>query len=801
MKFTWNWLKDHLDTRHDMNAVLDALPMLGLEVESVEDKGEALASFTIARITKAEKHPNADSLKCCTVDTGAGTVEVVCGAPNAREGLVGVFAPVGSYVPGIDLTLTEAEIRGVKSSGMMCSEREMMLSDEHDGIIELAADAPVGTSFASYAGLDDPVIEIAITPNRADCLGVRGIARDLAAAGLGRLKPLKEVAVEATAPSLISWNIDLPADQAHLAPRVAGRTFAGVRNGDAPQWMQQRLNAVGQRPISALVDITNYVMIDLGRPLHAYDVDKIRGNTLTIRLGRDGEEVDALNEKIYSLDDTMLVIGDEDGADDLAGIMGGQRTGVSETTTNMFLEMAVFDPISVATTGRKLNIHSDARYRFERGLDVTSPDWAMDYVSALVTDICGGAASPVELAGPGADWQRQISFRPSRTEALTGVIVEAEKQSAILKDLGFEVSDKTADTWQVSPPPWRGDIVGEADLVEEIIRIQGFDAIPEVPLPRLSVVGQPAVNSAQKRPHTIRRLLAGRGMMEAVTFSFLDARTADKFGGGGDALTLVNPISTDLAVMRPSIAPNLLSAIARNMARGEADAAVFEVGPVFPGDGPDDQRTHATGIRVGMTSPREWTGSARPVDWIDAKADALAVLAALGVNTSSLQTIAEAPEWYHPGQSGSLCQGRKVLATFGALHPSVLDDYDIRNPAAGFDIILEDVMLPKSKGPARPLASLSPYQAVQRDFAFVLDQGISAEQLLRAMKGAGKPLVSEAAVFDVYQGKGIPDGQKSVAVQVTLQPTKATLTEEEIETTSSAIIAAVAKHCGGSLRS
>lgn len=801
MKFTWNWLKDHLETEHEMDAVLDALPMLGLEVESVEDKGEALASFTIARILKAEQHPNADSLKCCTVDTGTGTVDVVCGAPNARAGLVGVFAPVGSYVPGIDLTLTEAEIRGVKSSGMMCSEREMMLSDEHDGIIELAEDAPIGASFASFAGLDDPVIEIAITPNRADCLGVRGIARDLAAAGLGRLKPLKEVNVQETAPSQISWVIDLPKDQMHLAPRVAGRSFAGVRNGDAPRWMQQRLNAVGQRPISALVDITNYVMIDLGRPLHAYDVDKIKGNTLTIRLGCNGEEVEALNEKTYKLDASMLVIGDEDGADDLAGIMGGQRTGVSDTTTNMFLEMAVFDPISVATTGRKLNIHSDARYRFERGLDVTSPDWAMDYVSALVVEICGGAASSVELAGPGAEWQRQITFRPSRTEALTGVVVEREKQATILKDLGFEISEDQADAWQVAPPPWRGDIVGEADLVEEIVRIKGFDAIPEVALPRLAVVSQPAVNAAQKRPHTIRRLLASRGMMEAVTFSFLDARTAARFGGGGNALTLVNPISNDLAVMRPSIVPNLLSAIARNSARGEADAAVFEVGPVFPGDGPDDQRTHATGIRIGMTSPREWTGSARPVDWIDAKADALAVLAAIGVNTSSLQTVQEAPGWYHPGQSGSLCQGRKVLATFGSLHPSILDEYDIKSPAAGFDIILEDVSLPKSKGPARPLASLSPYQAVQRDFAFVLDRNVNAEQLLRAMKGAGKPLVTEASVFDVYQGKGISEGQKSVAVQVTLQPTKGTLTEDEIETVSNAIIAAVEKHCGGILRS
>ncbi|XDZ66667.1 phenylalanine--tRNA ligase subunit beta [Alphaproteobacteria bacterium LSUCC0684] len=801
MKFTWRWLKDHLETDHDMASVLDALPMLGLEVESVEDKGEALAPFTIARIIRAEKHPNADSLRCCTVDTGQGTVEVVCGAPNAKAGLVGVFAPVGAYVPGIDVTLTEAEIRGVKSSGMMCSEREMMLSDEHDGIIELAGDAPIGTSFAAFAGLDDPVIEIAITPNRADCLGVRGIARDLAAAGLGHLKPLAEVKLESRAPGRISWLIDLPPDQVHLAPRVAGRTFAGVRNGDAPAWMQQRLNAVGQRPISALVDITNYVMIDLGRPLHAYDIDKIKGDTLTIRLGRDGETVEALNEKTYNLDETMLVIGDADGADDLAGIMGGQRTGVSDGTTNMFLEMAVFDPISVAATGRKLNIHSDARYRFERGLDVTTPDWAMDYVSALVIDICGGEASAVELAGPGAGWQRQITLRPARTEALTGVVVAPARQASILEDLGFDVRQESAEKWQVSPPPWRGDIVGEADLVEEIVRIEGFDAIPEVALPRLAVVSQPAVNTAQKRPHTIRRLLAGRGMMEAVTFSFLDAGTAARFGGGQESLTLVNPISTDLSVMRPSILPNLLAALSRNTARGEADAAIFEVGPVFPGDGPDDQRTHATGIRLGMTSPREWTGSARQVDWSDAKADAMAILSALGINTASLQTVAEAPGWYHPGQSGSLCQGRKVLATFGTLHPSLLEDYDLKGPAVAFDLTLEDIMLPKSKGPARPLAALPPYQAVQRDFAFVVDQDMSAEQLLRAMKGAGKPLPVDAIVFDVYQGKGIPEGRKSIAVQVTLQPTRGTLTEEEIETVSDAIIAAVARHCGGSLRS
>ncbi len=800
MKFTWNWLKDHLDTEAGMAEILDALPMLGLEVESIEDKGKELAAFTIARIVEANPHPNADSLRVCRVDTGDGEIEVVCGAPNARAGLVGVFAPVGSYVPGIDLTLTEAEIRGVTSRGMMCSEREMMLSDEHDGIIELDADAPVGQAFAPWAGLDDPMIEIAITPNRADCLGVRGIARDLAAAGFGTLKPLEAASITTRVASRVKWAIDLPAGQDHLVPRVSGRSFIGVNNASSPAWMQQRLTAVGQRPISALVDITNYIMIDLGRPLHAYDIDRIKGDTLTIRLAHNGEQMEALNEKTYTLDDTMLVIGDADGADDLAGIMGGQRSGITDDTTAMFLEMAVFDPISVATTGRKLNIHSDARYRFERGLDVTSPDWAMDYVSAMVMDICGGEASEIECAGPGADWERSIAFRPARVAELSGVEVDPGKQDDILTTLGFTITRDDADHWQVSPPPWRGDIDGAADLVEEVIRINGFDAIPELALPRLSVVGHPAVDASQKRPHSLRRLLAGRGMMEAVTFSFLDRKTAERFGGGAEAMQLVNPISTDLDTMRPTILPNLLSAISRNAARGEADAAMFEVGPVFPGDGPDDQRTVAAGVRHGTNAPRNWHGEPRGVDWADAKADALAVLAGLGVNTDSLQSMPEAPGWYHPGQSGALCQGRKVLAHFGALHPSVLDAFDLRGPAAAFEVVLDDVNLPKAKGPARPLVQLSAFQPVSRDFAFMLDADVTAEQLLRAIRGAGKPLVSDASVFDVYAGKGIGDGRKSVAVSVTLQPVKATLRDEEIEAVSTAIIEAVAKHCGGELR-
>ena len=799
MKFTWSWLKDHLETDADMAMVIDRLSMLGLEVESVENKGESLTPFTIARIVSTAKHPEADKLQVCQVDTGSDIIEVVCGAPNARGGLVGVFAPVGAYVPGIDLTLTQAEIRGVTSNGMMCSEREMLLSDEHDGIIELDADAPIGEAFAPWAGLDDPVIEIAITPNRADCLGVRGVARDLAAAGLGRLRPLAEVDVKAEGKSAINWAIDLPEDKAHLSPRVSGRSFTGVSNEASPRWMQQRLEAVGQRPISALVDITNYVMIDLGRPLHAYDIDKINGDTLTIRLARAGEEVEALNEKTYKLDETMLVIADAEGADDLAGIMGGQRTGVSDETKAMFLEMAIFDPISVATTGRKLNIHSDARFRFERGLDVMSPDTLMDYVAQLVLDTCGGKASEIVSVGPGADWQRQITFDPARVEQLTAVKIETSRQHSILTDLGFEIDD-TATPWQVAPPPWRGDIDGAADLVEELVRINGYDTIPEVSLPRLSVVAAPAVTAAGKRPHTLRRLLAGRGMMEAVTFSFIDQTTAARFDGGDDSLRLVNPISTDLDTMRPSIMPNLLAAVARNAARGEADAAMFEIGPVFPGDTAEDQRIHATGLRHGVTAPREWNGTSRNVDWADAKADAIAVLAALGVNTASLQTVAEAPSWYHPGQSGALCQGRKVLAVFGAIHPATLAASDLRGPASGFEVVLEDVALPKAKGPARPLAELPPFQPVQRDFAFIIDEDVTAEALLRAIRGAGKPLLADAAVFDVYAGKGIDPGRKSLAVAVTLQPVKATLKEEEIEAISAAIIAAVEKHCAGTLR-
>lgn len=799
MKFTRDWLFDHLATDHSLDEILEALPMLGLEVEDVRDRAAALASFTIAEVVSAEQHPNADKLRVCMVNTGAGDpVQVVCGAPNARAGMKGVFAPVGAYVPGINLKLKAGEIRGEASNGMLCSEREMELSDEHDGIIDLPTDAPVGAAFAAYAGLDDPIIEIAITPNRADCLGVRGVARDLAAAGYGTLKEVDFSTHEGAFDSPITWNIDAGAHG--FCPRISGCAFRGLRNGPGPAWMAQRLIAVGQRPISALVDITNYVMIDLGRPLHAYDIAKITGDSLTIRAASDGETMTALNEKEYKLDSSMFIIADAHGADDLAGIMGGERTGVSDSTTEMFLEVAIFDPISVAITARKLNINSDARYRFERGLDVTSPDWVQGHVARLVTSICGGEASHVTTAGEGAHWQREISLAADKVQRLTGMDVPAADQVAILETLGFTVAAGDGG-WTVSPPPWRGDIDGAADLVEEIGRIYGYDHLPMDHLPREHVVAQPSLNPAQARQFRLRRALASRGLMEAVTFSFLSEPQAVAFGGGAANLTLVNPISADLSVMRPSILPNLLAAAARNQDRGDADVYLFEVGPVFLGDAPEDQRTACSGLRHGATAIREWHGTQRRVDVFDAKADAEAALAALGVRTGGLQVRAGGTDYLHPGRSGQLVQGRTVLASFGEIHPKVLDDFGLRGVAVAFEIHLDDVPLPKAKGPARSLLTMSVFQPVTRDFAFIVDAKTAAGDLLRAVRSGAGPMLSDIAVFDVYEGDNIETGRKSVAVTITLSPTKATLTDEEIDQISDSVVKLASKNCGAVLRS
>ncbi|MGB0689884.1 MAG: phenylalanine--tRNA ligase subunit beta, partial [Candidatus Puniceispirillum sp.] len=597
--------------------------------------------------------------------------------------------------------------------------------------------------------------------------------------------------------SPVNWAID-PAASAHC-PRITGRGFRGLKNGSSPSWMAGRLNAVGQRPINALVDITNYVMIDLGRPLHAYDVAKINGDTLTIRLAQDGETLTALNEKEYELDSSMCIIADGHGADDLAGIMGGERTGVSDETTEMFLESAIFDPISVATTARKLNINSDARYRFERGLDVTSPDWVQGHVARLVLSICGGEASHMVTAGEGADWQRQIVLAHDKVEKLTGMDVPLDRQQQILQILGFTVDAKEGG-WTVSPPPWRGDIDGAADLVEEIGRIHGYDNLTMAHLPREHVVAQPSLSPAQSRLFRARRALAGRGLMEAVTFSFLSESHAQAFGGGDAHLKLVNPISADLSDMRPSILPNLLAAAARNQDRGEADVAMFEISPVFLGDKPDEQRTACSGIRHGASAPREWHGTMRKIDVFDAKADAEAALAALGIRAAGIQTSTEAPDYFHPGRSGSLIQGRTKLASFGELHPRIADMFGLRGTAVGFEIHVDDVPMPKAKGPAKSLLSMSVFQPVSRDFAFIVDADVSAGDLLRAVKSGAGSLLADMRVFDLYQGDNIEAGKKSLAITITLSPTKATLTDEEIEKISESVIALAAKNCGAVLR-
>ncbi len=797
MKFTFSWLKEHLETDQPLEAIVERLSMLGLEVEGVEDKAAALAPFTIARVIEAKQHPNADRLRVCRVDTGTEEVQVVCGAPNARTGMIGVFAPSGVHIPGTGLDLKKGVIRGEESNGMLCSEREMGLSDDHEGIIDLPEDAPLGARFVDYAGLDDPVIDIAITPDRADCLGVRGVARDLAAAGLGTLKPLDTTPVQGSYDSPIKWAVDLP-DPA-LCPSVVGRHFRGLKNGPSPKWMQQRLTAVGLRPISALVDITNYVMMDLGRPLHAYDGGKVEGD-IFIRLAKEGESYTALNGKDYTFDPEMIVIGDDHGVDDLAGVMGGERSGCGDDTTEMFLEAAIFDPIRIAATGRKLGLHSDARYRFERGLDPTSPWWGTEVATRLVLDICGGEASHTVVHGTEQNWQRTYTLRHSRIRELCGVDVPEADAIRILKDLEFEVSG-SGETITAAVPPWRGDVEGEADLVEEVVRIWGFEQIEPVSMERDTVVPRPALSLQQKRESRAKRVLAGRGMLEAVTFSFLPAREAALFGGGDAALVLNNPISADLDVMRPTPLPNLLAAAARNANQGYPDIAMFEVGPGYADPTPSGQTTTASGIRVGRTGPRDWGKTSRPVDAFDAKADALAVLDALGAPVANLQVSLDAPAWFHPGRSGALRIGPKVLAVFGEVHPRVLEAMDLKGPAVAFEVMLEAIPKPKAKGSAaRPFLKLEPLQPVTRDFAFVLDADVPAEKVVRAAAGADKKLIAGVGVFDDYRGKGLDEGKKSLAIEVRLQPTDATLTDEELEAVSGKIVAAVEKNTGGVLR-
>ena len=799
MKFTLSWLKEHLETEASLEEITEKLSMIGLELEGVEDRAKALAPFTVAHVKEARQHPNADRLRVCIVDTGSEEVQVVCGAPNARTGMKGVFAPAGSYIPGTDMVLKPGVIRGEASNGMLVSEREMGLSDEHEGIIEMPEDAAIGAPFAALMGLDDPTIEIGITPNRGDCLGVHGVARDLAAAGLGRLKAFDRTSVGASFESPIRWRRDLPEDRQDSCPYVAGRSFRGVTNGPSPKWLQDRLIAIGLRPISALVDITNYVTFDLGRPLHVFDADKLDGDP-TMRFARAGEQVLALDGKIYTLDEEMVVIADNAAIQGIGGVMGAEGSGCTEETKSVFLEVALFDPVRVAATGRKLGIQSDARYRFERGLDSQSAAWGVDVATRLILELCGGEASEPVSAGELPTTRRTIDLRPGRVAALGGVEVPAGTQRDILTTLGFDVSEE-GELLRTTVPSWRNDVECEACLVEEVLRIHGFEHIPLVVSARDTALPHPAIDVAQRRAATARLALAHRGLNEAVTFSFLSGAMAELFGGGDAALRLDNPISADLDVMRPSALPNLLTAAARNTDRGVPAVALFEIGPDYSDDTPKGQSRVAAGLRSGSTGPRHWRDGGRAPDAFDAKADALAALFACGAPVDNLQVSRDAPDWYHPGKSGVLRLGPNVLARFGEVHPRVLKAVDLKSAAVAFEVFLDRIPTPKAKGgKARGALTLSAFQPVERDFAFLVDEDLPAESLVRAAKGADKTLITRVDLFDAYSGKGIEAGKKSLAISVTLQPTERTMTDQEIDQVAAKVIAQVEKATGGSLR-
>ena len=800
MKFTLSWLKDHLETDASLEEICDRLTMIGLELESLDDKA-SLKPFVIAKVLSAEQHPDADRLRVLKVDTGQGEpVQVVCGAPNAREGLVGAFAAPGTYVPGIDATLSVGNIRAVESCGMMCSEKELMVSNEHDGIIEIDADVEIGTSYADWAGLSDPVIEINLTPNRPDCTGVSGIARDLAASGMGVLKTPAVPAISGNGACPVSVKIDDPV----FCPGFALRLVKGVKNGPSPKWMQQRLLAIGLRPINTLVDITNYVTFDRGRPLHVFDADKVAGN-LHVRAAKDGEKILGLDGKEYEFNPKINVISDDNGPESIAGIMGGEHSGCDENTTNVLIESALWDPMMIARTGRDMGIITDTRYRFERGVGPNFMASGCELATQMVMDLCGGEASELSVTGFTAPDVKQVSYPFSEVKRLTGLEVSKEQSVEILTRLGFEVHGD-GDVVDVSVPAWRPDVDGKADLVEEIMRIYGVNEIDPQPLPSLGSVNGRILTTIQLRTRAARRALAVRGMSEAVTYSFISEKASKLFGGGAETLKVSNPIAADMSDMRPSLLPGLLLAAQRNADRGFNDTAIFEVSGTYEGDNPDQQRRVASGIRRGTAKMeaqgRHWSGNAESVGVYDAKADALAALEAAGAPVKNLQIEAGGPDWYHPGRSGKIKLGPKnVIGTFGEFHPSTLKALDVSGALCGFEVFLDAIPEGKRK-PTRTKGalSLSPYQAVRRDFAFVVDSDVQSQTLVKAASGADKKLISSVNVFDMFEGPLLGEGKKSIAIEVTLQPTERTLTEEDFEALSSKIIANVAKSTGGELR-
>ncbi|MGS4886951.1 phenylalanine--tRNA ligase subunit beta [Roseibium sp. MB-4] len=804
MKFTLSWLKDYLDTDASLEDILDRLNMIGLEVEEVTNRADRLKPFKIAKVLEAEQHPNADRLRVLKVDTGDGDpVQVVCGAPNARAGLVGVLGKPGDYVPGLDVTLSVGKIRDVESFGMMCSERELELSDEHDGIIDLPDDAPVGVNYAEWAGLDEPVIEIGLTPNRPDCTGVYGIARDLAATGLGKLKERSHEQIRGAYPCPVDVTFDF-GDTKPMCKAFGLRMVKGVKNGPSPQWLQDRLVAIGLRPINILVDITNYITFDQGRPLHVFDADKVHGN-LVVRRGKTGEKIDGLNAKSYEVDDTVCVIADDNGVESLGGILGGEPSGCTEETVNVLIESALWDEDDIAATGRKLGVNTDARYRFERGVD---PDYMMpglEYATRMVLDLCGGEPSEAIRTGDIPDSTNIIDFPYSEIKRLSGIDLTPAEANVTLKALGFWISG-SGDTVKVAAPSWRPDIEGKADLVEEVTRIVGLDRVPSTPLPRLGTVAKTVLTPSQIRRNKARRALAARGFNESVTWSFIPNDHAVLFGGGNDTLALANPISPEMSDMRPSLLPGLFMAAQRNADRGYGDVALFEIGQVFESDAPEGQKIVAAGVRRGTAkmsgSGRHWSGTSAAVDVFDAKADAEAALAAIGAPVDKLQVFTDAPDTFHPGRSGCLKLGPKnTLAVFGEVHPRILQKMDIEGPLVAFEIHLDALPQPKAKaGRSKGSLNASDLMPVRRDFAFLVDSAVTADKILKAARGADKSLIEDITLFDIYEGAGVPEGQKSVAIDVVLQPRKKTLTDEEIDAVAKKVIANVEKATGGTLR-
>ena len=796
MKFSLSWLKEHLDMQATATEIAETLTRIGLEVENIDNPAEALRPFTIAKVLTAERHPQADKLQVLSVDDGSGkALQIVCGAPNARAGLVGVLGQPGDYVPGLDVTLKLAAIRGVESQGMMCSMRELELGESHEGIIELPADAPVGTAYVDYAGLDDPVFDVAITPNRQDCMGVRGIARDLAAAGAGTLRPLAEV-YRMAAIEPVEGDDPAPAVATHDpegCPAFYAQNVSGVTNGSSPEWMRRKLMAIGQKPISILVDITNFVSIDLGRPLHVYDRAMLSGR-LVARKAQDGEQVLALNGKTYTLDGTMTVIADDAAVHDIGGIMGGEHSGVSERTTDVLIECAYFAPEHIARTGQALGLTSDARQRFERGVDPAFLDDGLAIATRLILDHCGGTPSAITRAGTPPLEMATHDYDPAMTGSLAGMVVDADRQAAILERLGFAVAEGAQ--WRVTPPSWRRDIGGPADIVEEVIRIVGLDHIPSTALPRPEGVARPTATPAQTIERAVRRTAAARGLSEAVTWSFISEAEAAAFGGG--AWTLANPISEDLKVMRPSLLPGLLMAARRNADRGASSIALFEVGRRYLADG---EQVMLGLVLAGNRADRDWRdGKAQAFDAYDAKAEAIALLAAAGAPVDRLQVMEPVSGVYHPGQSGTLRLGPKtVLAEFGALHPATAKAFDVEGPVMVAEIHLGAIPSKRASGRTRAAYAPPALQPVRRDFAFLVPEALPAGDLLRAVSGADKDRIVDASLFDVFAGQGVPEGFKSLAVEVVLQPGDKSFTDEDLKMISDRIVAAASK-LGATLR-